>query len=1153
MLLLGTIAAALTLAGAGGAPDYATELRPILERHCFSCHGPERQKAGLRLDFHAGILNGGDGGAIVAMGKPEESRLLDAVRGDDPDFVMPPKGDRLTDAETAVLREWILAGAPGPDEPETPTQIASDHWAFQPVVAHTPPPVKDTAWVRNRIDHFVLARLEGAGVTPSPEADPETLLRRLYLDLTGLPPSLEETEDFLADESPYAYERLVNRLLASPHYGERWGRHWLDLARYADSDGYEKDTPRPWAWRYRDWVIDALNRDLPYDQFVIEQLAGDLLPNATTAQRVATGFHRNTLTNKEGGVDPEQFRVEQVVDRTNTTGAVFMGLTVACAQCHTHKYDPITQREYFELYSFFDSGLEKDIPAPLDGEEERYAAEKARHDAALKNVNEEIAAHRETLRPALDAWAAAQTVTEIAWRGVRTLSARAASGAPLDLLSDGSILARGDAPDKDTYTVEIETDTDTLSALRIEALIDGSLPRTGPGRSGNGNFVLTKLDLHRRDRAAAEIDLTNHALGAVATSPDHLDADGGAMGDGAAIDGNPETFWDEVDDQGEYHFRLDFPEARTFSALSLQGYEHRRFAPKDFKIVCDGETVQDVQDASYRHNLFVTGFEPVTCTSLELVITGYYGGSPAIRELGLYQADVDPLEEALSPPMRVALDTAIADFDQKGFDAAGVFDDDAKTGWAIGADKETNQHRSARFVAGRPIDKANRYRFTLSIEQAYGGGHVLGRFRIAATDHARAGVVLPDAVRTALLTPATERSAAQNELLLDYYARGDARMRELAAKREGVLAAAPKPVNTMAQAIVENPDAPQTHIHARGDFLRPTQPVDHGTPAVLPALNPRGPNADRLDLARWIVRHDNPLTPRVAANRIWEKLFGEGLVRTPEDFGTRSEAPTHPLLLDWLANEYQARGWSTKDFIRLIVTSATYRQASHTRPELVDQDPQNRLIARQDRFRVEAEIIRDLALAASGLLAPKVGGPSIRPPLPEGFANLGYANSIKYPESNGDDKYRRGLYIQFQRTIAYPMLMNFDCPDSNTANLRRSRSNTPLQALNLMNDPVFIECAQGLAKRMQTECGGDDRARVAWAFKLCFARTPTEAETDALVALLDAQRETFRDAEAFAETLAAGHRPKDAAAADAAAHVVLARTLINLDEFITRE
>ncbi len=815
---------ALLLAAAG--VDFARQVEPILRARCYACHGAQTQQKGLRLDRSADAWRGSSAGPVILPGRGAASKLIQLVSGLPDGKVMPPVGARLTPGEIAILRTWIDQGASwGPDR---------RHWAFEPV----------RSGPGGSIDRFVRDRLRSEGIQPSPEADRVTLVRRLSLDLTGLPPTPEETVAFLGDTRPDAYERVVDRLLASPHYGEKWARYWLDLARYADSDGYESDLPRPHAWRWRHWVIDAFNRDLPFDQFTLEQLAGDLLPGATVEQRVAPGFHRNTLTNREGGVDTEQWRIEQVLDRTNTFGTVWLGLTVGCAQCHDHKYDPISQQEYYRLFAFFNTAHEADIDAPLPGEMGPYLARRPGYAAQRQALLEEY----------------------------------------------------------------------RIPELQVE---------------------WERLLLHAADHP----------------------------GESAAWD-RAWKFFGNNTNGGQAVLRLD----------------------------------------------------------------------PGLR----------------TPQQRDQL----ADY------------------------------LIARFNEG------------------------FGRDRLK--EH---------------------------------------RIEELRKKLAELNAAAP--ALSQAPTLAEFGTPRASYILLRGDFRQRGEEVRPGTPAALHPLPP-DPQPSRLTLARWVTAPDNPLTARVTVNRLWQELFGRGLVRTSEDFGTQGERPTHPELLDWLAAEFRARGWSMKQMIRLLVMSDTYRQSSRVRPELLSRDPDNTLLARQARLRLPAELVRDSALFAAGLLDTSLGGRSIRPPLPAGVAALGYAGGIKWVETPGPQLYRRGLYIHFQRTVPYPQLMNFDAPDGYLACSRRPRSNTPLQALNLLNDPVFFEAAQGLALRILREAPPGVERRLRHGFQLCLARPPTARETEKMASYFDRQIALLRREPGAARALFPlaldGVEPTEAAAWTAAS-----RILLNLDEFLTRE
>ncbi|MBI4556486.1 MAG: DUF1553 domain-containing protein, partial [Candidatus Hydrogenedentes bacterium] len=770
-----------------------------------------------------------------------------------------------------------------------------------------------------------------------------------------------------------------------------------------------KDGVRPHAWRYRQWVIEALNRDLPYDQFVIEQLAGDLLPGATIEQLAATGFHRNTLTNREGGVDAEQYRVEQVVDRVNTTCSTFLGLTMACAQCHNHKYDPLTQREYYGLFAFFNTSIEKDIPAPLAPEVEAYKQSLARYEKEHEALTKTVDAYKPELAAKQPDWEKQQDLSDVAWKTLEPAGFLSEGGATFAKQPDGSLLISGNSTPKDRYTIVVTTDINGITAFRLDALPDQSLPKSGPGRSEAGNFVLSEFKVQ-----AAQLT--------------------------------------------------------------------------------DQNTTQPVK-----------------------------------------------------------IKTTWADFAQEGFPVANATDGKNDTGWSIAEVDTAGKPHMAVFIVEREVGYPAGTILTLNLEQQSGKQHTLGRFRLSATTAKESAASLPDEMRRILLVAEERRTDTDKAALLDYFGAFDPKMRELRAAVEGHRKGQPQPPATLAQTLAMNPDPPKTHVHIRGDFLRKGEEVQPHTPAVLPPVKPRGPIPDRLDLARWLVDPSNPLAARVAVNRMWDHLFGRGIVLSSEDFGTRGEPPSHPELLDWLATEFPARGWSMKEMIRLMVESATYCQSSFVRPELQDRDPNNVLVARQSRIRVEAEVTRDLCLAASGLLNPAVGGPSVRPQLPAGIAELGYAGQIKWPESKGEDRHRRGIYIFFQRTVPYPMLMTFDCPDSNVSCARRARSNTPLQALTLLNDPVFFECAQALGRRAIAEVPTDNAERARYVFRLCLGREPSANELESLNRLWAQQLETFGTDLDAAKQVATTYQPEGTPVPEVAASIVLARAVMNLDEFVTRE
>jgi hypothetical protein len=988
--------------------SYAADIQPLLAKHCLLCHGPDTAEAGLRLDSAEGAYAELDSGERAAVpGDVEASELFRRVQSDDESLRMPPDADPLSPQEIDQLRRWIEAGAP-----------YAGHWAYQKVYRPDPPKVRNERWARNDIDHFVLARLERSGIEPSVEAAPAALVKRLYYDLVGLPPTPDQVDTFLSDDQPGAYQRLVDRLLASEHFGERWGRHWLDKARFADSDGYEKDRPRPNAWRYRDWVIDAINRDMPFDQFTIEQLAGDLLPEPSPSQQLATAFHRQTLTNTEGGVDKEEFRVEATFDRTETTGAVWMALTMTCARCHSHKYDQITQHDYYRLFAFFNNADEASTEVARSDEAlAQYEVDKRQHDEQVATLAAKYERAKTELQPQVDEWLRqlAEQCEEareqpLEHHAAQILDATTSSKAQLVRQEDGSLLATGPAADKDKYTLVAGPPPKPLTGFRVETLTHDSLGGSGPGRTSHGNFVLSEI---------------------------------------RAYVGNDRDFKD-----------------------------HQR---------------------------------------IELV-------------------------------------AAEADFAQDKFPAEGALTAEDRTGWAISP--QMGKKHTITFFTKEPLELGSDQYLQIVLDQQYGGQHTLGRFRVSTLSGFDPLRALPPAVAAAVRAAPQSRSDEQPQAIVDHVASLEPATAKLAKQLEKLKNNAPR--SPMMSVRVMGPADRQTTVLHRGDFL---QPADEVSPAVLAAvsathpLTARSPGAepDRLDLARWLVDPAHPLTSRVTVNHVWAHLFGRGIVATVNDFGVRGESPTHPKLLDYLAWHFpRDMRWSRKRLIKMIVMSATYRQSSHHRPQLQDIDPTNRLLARQNRVRVEAEVVRDLHLSVGGLLSEKVGGPSVYPPLPPGVAELSYANNFKWNTSEGEDRYRRGLYTFFKRTSPHPTLICFDCPDSNTTRLARDSSNTPLQALATLNNAVFNEAAQAATRRVLTEVEGGDRQRLTYALRLCIARQPTGDEVQRFHELLESARDYYDTHEQDAALLTERHSASGISAAENAAWVVTMRMIMNLDEFIVR-
>jgi len=905
-----------------------------------------------------------------------------------------------------------------------------EHWAFQAIRNPPVPQVRDRDWVRNPIDAFILARLEKESVKPSAAARRATLLRRVYLDLIGLPPGPAEVDAFLSDKRADAYEQLVDRLLASPHYGERWGRHWLDMARYADSDGFEQDRVRPYAWRWREWVIDALNADLPFDQFSVEQLAGDLLPGASIDQRVATGFHRNTLINREGGIDGEEDRVKRTVDRTNTLGEVWLGMTVGCTQCHDHKYDPLAQSEYYGLYAFFNNLEEPDIPAPDPEEFKAYTLAKAEFDKEHAPYLERVSAYEKSKLPAtIAAWDESIDEAVPTWVVLEPTKLASAQGSTLTRQEDASVFVTGENDRSDVYTFVAETELTSITAFRLEVIADERLPGNGPGRASNGNFVLTS-------------------------------------------------------------FRVTAAPATPANA-----------------------------------------------------------GSSIPAAAGPVGASAQPEAFALQHPH--------ADFSQVNRPVAAAVGDDPTNGWAI--HPRVGMPHAALFETRDDIGFEGGTRLRIELHHALHHDHNIGRFRISASTLRRP--VRPDIVDV-LRLPEEERSDKQRAVVTEFYRTLDPEFNALTAAAAEHAKEAPKNPGekTKAQAVAERLEPRGTQVHIRGDFLHKGDEVEPHAPTILPPVVSRDECADRLDLARWLFTPEHPLTARVLVNRLWQQYFGRGIVATDNDFGTQGDPPSHPGLLDWLATRFREGGWSLKALHRLIVTSATYRQSSDGLLELVERDPLNTWLAHQNRLRVEAEVIRDLSLAASGLLCCKVGGPSVRPPQPAGVAELGFNDQVGWKTSTGADIYRRGVYTHFQRTVPYPMLLAFDAPNSNTSCTRRERSNTPLQALTLWNDPVFFDMAQALGRRIIEEAPRmADRQvqvteRIRYAFRLCLGRHPDAAEAASVRKFYASQLAQFEtDEESAGAAIGDRPGPDGATAAELAAWVIVGRTILNMDEFITRE
>lgn len=984
--------------------DFGRDVRPIFEQRCYECHGEQKQKGGLRFDRKSVVFKGGDSGKpAIVVSNSAESLLIQKVTSNDPDEVMPQKGERLSEQQISLLRRWIDAGAAWPDAKE------KVHWAYVKPQRFAYPAVKKADWPRNGIDYFVLGRLEQESLTPSAEADRATLIRRVSLDLIGLPPTVEEVDAFLNDPSDKAYEKAVDRLLASPHYGERWARVWLDLARYADSQGYEKDNRRT-IWPYRDWVIKALNDDIGFDQFTIQQIAGDLLPEATQDQKVATGFHRNTMTNTEGGTDNEEFRHEAVIDRINTTMSVWMASTFACAQCHNHKYDPFTMKEYYRFYAFLNHTADADnddekpfIKVFKPGQEERLAELRKAVKTAEEKFNEATA--EPEIAEAQQEWEEKTLKGLTNWQVLDPVEYASAGGATFTKTESKSLLAGGKNPSNDVYTVTAQTDARPITGIRLEVLETGDDKVLG--RHPNGTFVLTKFEVKAGDEA-------------------------------------------------------------------------------------------------------------------------------------------------------IALKAATADYSQDGHSVTNLLAGNGN-GWAVGAaDKKLRVRRSAYFALETPIgsESGARLTFTLTHRSKYPEANI-ARFRLYATstDNFEPPSPIPDEVRSILLTAKDKRDEKQRKTLAEHYHSIAPELREVREPLQAARNAEKKfydPIPTT-PVMVELEKARKTHVLTRGNFLSKGEEVKPGVPAVLQPLPPEAPT-NRLGLAKWLVDTDNPLTGRVMMNRFWEQYFGRGIVETAEDFGIQGEKPSHPELLDWLASEFMAQNWSMKAMHKTIVMSATYRQNSRAIAETLQRDPYNRLYARGPRSRLEAETLRDQALAVSGLLSRKMAGPSVFPPQPDGLWQMVYSGD-KWETSKGEDRYRRGIYTFWRRSMPHPAMTTFDAPTREFCVVKRNRSNTPLQALVLLNDPAYIECAQALARRIVSEAGSAPESRATRAFRICLARHPKPHEVERLVQLFETELSRFKQDTEAAKKMATselGPVPEGMDMHELAAWTVVANVLLNLDEVITK-
>lgn len=1022
----------LLVATSASALDFNRDIQPVLAEHCFHCHGKDEQsrKGKLRLDLREDALKGGksDGPAIIP-GQPDKGSLLARILTHDEDEVMPPSDENkpVKPEDIAKIRQWIQEGA-----------VFSGHWAFEK-------PVKTAAAIpagQSPVDFFIRQRLAEEGLQPSPAAKPETLCRRLHLDLIGLPPSPAEVDAFLAEVKSKglqtAVEATADRLMKDRRFGEKWARHWLDVARYADSNGFEKDLPRE-QWVWRDWVIQALNQDMPYDRFITEQLAGDLLPDATQQQVIATGFLRNGMINEEGAIIPEEWRMEAMFDRMDTLGSGILGLSLKCAQCHSHKFDPITQTEYYGLFAFLNNTYEaKSWVYTPEGE-----TALAKLKAELTRIDSRLRKDHPGWEKKLAEWEASELRQwqAVTWNIVHPEDTHSSSelNHPT-VLSDDSVLTLGHPTSRGDLHLFAEPKMEKVTGVRIEVLKHGDLPMGGPGRSYKGSWALSELIIEAKK-----------------------------------------------------------PGSETWERLKLKN------ASADFE-----------EPAA--------GLEPEWHSKA-------FNPEKRLRGPATFMADGDPLtawRADRGPGRRNSESVAVAQFEQPVTLPQGT---KLKVALLLEHGGDTSDYRVAQ----------------------------IGRFRIALTQAADPKVGrTPYAALLAMQVPAAKRSAGQQQAVFDAWRAATPTLKTYFDQIEKQWATHPEPLSTiMHLAERSTEDARVTRRLDRGVWSQGKEEVKpQGIAALQPLPGDKSPS--RLTLARWLTDKNSPLTARVAVNRLWQAVFGTGIVETAEDFGTRAPEPSHAELLDWLAVDFMEQGWSQKRLLRTLVTSQTYQQNSQASPALLEKDPRNRLLARGPRFRAEAEVVRDIVLSASGLLSDKFGGPSVFPPIPQSVLEYNYFKPDYWKPAEDSTRYSRALYVFRKRSMPDPAMIAFDAPTGDTSCTRRPRSNSPLAALTSMNEPVFVEASQALALRVLREGGPDDESRINHAFRLCTSRLPDKRESEQIQKLLGSRRDQLKKGALKASDIAfntltrTSSLPADATPNDIAAWSIVSRVLLNLDETITK-
>ncbi|MFN9720569.1 MAG: DUF1553 domain-containing protein [Planctomycetota bacterium] len=1144
--------------GVGQTIDFNRDVRPILSNRCLACHGPDKahREGGLRLDDASiATVPLASGATAVVPQHPESSELMSRITSSDDSVRMPPPkfGKPLTDKEVDTLRRWIEQGA-----------VFAEHWSYvKPVRPEVPAAdASHVHWPRNAVDHFALHQMMAMGLKPSEPADPAALVRRVFLDLIGVPPAVDEADGWIRRLSDgdsasreAAYSQLVDHLLSRPEFGEHWARKWLDLARYADSSGYADDPARV-IWPWRDWVIRAINSDMPFDQFTIEQLAGDLLTDPGEDQLIATAFHRNTMTNNEGGTQDEEFRNVAVVDRVNTTMAVWMGTTIACSQCHDHKYDPLSQEEYFRLFAILNNTEDADrgddsprLPLFTAAQKDRKTVMESRL-AALDGI---FATSSDALAESQKQWEA-RLRNQTEWIIVKPESMTRASGSEVQIGDDGTIFVPT-ATDKDTYTIDVPLHSSLvgsgLAAFQIQVMPHEHLPGKGSGHGG-GNFVLSEVRSQIvprqatiaegqfvRIELAGEQKILSLAEVQIFANGMNIATQGKATQSSTDFAGPPELAIDGKTD-GNYE-----NQSVTHTAQSAHPWWEVDLGKMSVveSITLWNRTGAGVHErlAGCRVTLLNSAREEIWSTQIK------DAPNPQVQ---LFPASIRDLP----------VSAALADFSQDGFAPSEVLDGktEPENGWAVGG--HHLEPHALTLVPAKPLkaDDGAILRLTLEQNSPY-ANHLLGNFRVAFTSEAAIieRSALPKQIAVLLDKPSEQRSSEESARLALYYRENiapdlaDARSERQSLRQE---LAAMKPDTSVP--ILRELRAEQrrkTQLQYRGNYLDKGPEVHPAVPAVFPQIVSDGP-VDRLAFARWLVSEENPLTARVIANRYWETLFGRGIVGTSEEFGSQGDLPTHPDLLDWLATELIQSRWNTKSLLRTIVMSSTYRQSSFVSTQSAAADPENRWLARGPRVRLTAEMVRDQSLQVAGLLSNRMYGPPVKPPQPSLGLSAAFGSSTDWQTSSGEDRYRRAIYTTWRRSNPYPSMATFDAPNREVCTLKRNRTNTPLQALVTMNDPVYVEAAQSLGRLMLRQDGGLEQ-QIRYGFHRCTLRQPTSEELTSLVGLYQDVRAEMDKSPEDATRLATdplGPLPAELTPADAAAMTVVCNVLLNLDEMLLK-